>query len=328
MNSTLTKNHPTLADITAPCGTDLQQLNQLIIDRLRSTIPLIEDIIAHILKGQAKRLRPLLVILSAHACHTHPPKDYLLLAAIIEFVHTATLLHDDVVDDSQLRRGHQTANTMWGNSASVLVGDFLYSRAFQMLTEVNNTQVMSILADTTNTLAEGEVLQLMNRQDASLTEADYFDVIYRKTAKLFESSAEIVAVDTPYQSAMADYGRHLGLCFQIIDDLLDYTGSSQKTGKNIGDDLAEGKMTLPLIYAMESASTEQRQHIQNTIKQPSEEALPSILAYIESSQAIPRCHEQAQQQGKLAIAAIEPLPHSKYKQTLLDLVQFALQRHF
>ena len=233
MNATLTEKCPTLADITAPCSNELKQLNQLIIDKMISPIPLIQHVSEHILRGSAKRLRPLLVILSAHTAHPSPPKDYLLLAAIIEFVHTATLLHDDVVDESDRRRGHQTANTVWGNSASVLVGDFLYSRAFQMLTDINNNQVMSILANTTNTLAEGEVLQLMNRQEASLTEQDYFDVIYRKTAKLFESSAEIVAVDTPYQSAMANYGKHLGLCFQITDDILDYTGSSAEIGKNI-----------------------------------------------------------------------------------------------
>ncbi len=328
MNMTTTKNCPTLADITAPCSADLQQLNQLIIDRLSSTIPLIEEIVAHILKGQAKRLRPLLVILSAHACQAAPHQDYLSLATIIEFVHTATLLHDDVVDESHLRRGHQTANAMWGNAASVLVGDFLYSRAFQMLTELNNTHVMRILANTTNTLAEGEVLQLMNRQDASLTEQAYFDVIYRKTAKLFESSAEIAAVDTPHQQAMADYGRHLGMCFQIIDDLLDYTGSSLQTGKNVGDDLADGKMTLPLIYALDSANPEQRRQIQEAIEQPSYQALPEILSFIQSTNAIKRCHEQAKRQGTLAMTAIQSLPLSEHKQALLDLVQFALQRHF
>tara|TARA_B100001093_G_scaffold356938_1_gene341534 strand:+ start:1893 stop:2879 length:987 start_codon:yes stop_codon:yes gene_type:complete len=328
MNTAAIKKCPTLAEITAHCVSELRQLDQLIVQQMTSSIPLIQEVARHILRGSAKRLRPLLVILSAHTAHPSPPKDYLLLAAIIEFVHTATLLHDDVVDESDQRRGHQTANTVWGNSASVLVGDFLYSRAFQMLTEINDNDIMRILADATNTLAEGEVLQLMNRQDTSLTEETYLDVIYRKTAKLFESSAEIVAVGTPHQSALAEYGKHVGLCFQIVDDILDYTGSSADIGKNVGDDLAEGKITLPLIYALETADLKQQQTIQQAINNPSPKILPDIMTFIQKSDAIQRCHEQAERHCQKAINAIHTIPESIYKQSMLDLVEFALLRHF
>ncbi len=324
----ISKHPPKLADLTASCTEDLAQLNQLIIAKLESPIPLIQEVVKHILKGNAKRLRPLVVILSARATSHTFGDNHLLLAAIIEFVHTATLLHDDVVDESRLRRGNQTANSVWGNSASVLVGDFLYSRAFQMLTELKNDRIMHILATTTNMLAEGEVLQLMNRDEIDLTEADYYDIIYRKTAKLFESSAETAAIDTPYQQNLADYGRNLGLCFQIIDDLLDYTGETSNTGKNIGDDLKDGKMTLPLIYALKSLNDEQHYTMKKAIEQTPEQSLPDIIQFIQTSKAIDYCYQQAEQYAKLAIQAITPLPNSMYKTSLTGLVEFALKRNY
>lgn len=319
-----------LSSITSPVEADLVQLDQLIIHSLTSSIPLIQEIVKHILAGKGKRLRPLLVILCAKACGHNNSNDHLRLAAIIEFVHTATLLHDDVVDNSELRRGKQTANTLWGNQASVLVGDFLYSRAFQMLTDLNQTPIMRILSSTTNTIAEGEVMQLMNTQNTDLSEQDYFDVIYQKTAKLFESSAEIGAALThsPYQAQLANFGKHIGLCFQIIDDLLDYTASSEQMGKNIGDDLSDGKMTLPLIHTLKQVSPDKKNIIIKAIESRSADSLPDIIAIIHTTSAIEQCEKAAHQQASLARQAISPLPTSPYKAALLALIDFALQRDY
>jgi len=319
-----------LKDIIKPISNEQILLNTFIIENLDSPIPLIKEIVAHILKGKGKRLRPLLVILSARACNYQEGDHHLRLAAIIEFVHTATLLHDDVVDESKLRRGNSTANSIWGNQASVLVGDFLYSRAFQLLTAVNNQTIMQILASTTNTIAEGEVLQLMNSQDASLSEEQYFDIIYRKTAKLFESSAKIGAslTNSKWQENMASFGKHLGICFQIVDDLLDYTASPQQIGKNIGDDLADGKMTLPLIYALQQATTDDQKIIRQAIKSKQTTQLTQIIQIIQSTAAISKCKKIACQHASLAKQALLELPDSVYKESLLNLVEFAASRSY
>ena len=329
MNTTASIKYD-LSSITAPVEADLAQLDQLIIHSLTSSIPLIQEIVKHILAGKGKRLRPLLVILCAKACGHKDDNDHLRLAAIIEFVHTATLLHDDVVDNSELRRGKQTANTLWGNQASVLVGDFLYSRAFQMLTHLNQPTIMQILSSTTNTIAEGEVMQLMNTQNADLSEQDYFDVIYQKTAKLFESSAEIGAALThsPYQTQLATFGKHIGLCFQIVDDLLDYTASSEQMGKNVGDDLSDGKMTLPLIYTLKQISADKQTIIKEAIESRSANSLPAIISLIHTTSAIEQCEKIAHHQATLARQAISPLPTSVHKTALLALVDFALQRNY
>lgn len=336
MSESATATQPSLKErlesIRQPVTTDLAGIDNLIITELVSDIPLIQLITKHIIKSGGKRLRPLLVALSARATGYTGSDEHLELAAIIEFVHTATLLHDDVVDESNLRRGQDTANAVWGNQASVLVGDFLYSRAFQLLARRSHTAIMQVLSNTTNAIAEGEVLQLMNRHDAELSEAGYMDVINRKTAKLFESSAEIGAIlgtdNLEQQQAMVQYGLNLGLAFQIIDDLLDYTASPETMGKNVGDDLAEGKMTLPLIYALQNTDEHHRQHIQTAIKQGLLEEYDVVMEAITQTNACDYCLQVARHHAELAKAGLEALPPSPYRQALYELIDFVVERNF
>jgi len=251
---------------------------------------------------------------------------------VIEFIHTATLLHDDVVDASQLRRGNMTANAVWGNEASVLVGDFLYSRAFEMMVEANNMRIMEIMSHTTNTIAEGEVLQLLNCHDAETTEARYMEVISRKTAKLFEAAAQIGAIlgrqPDAVEAALASYGLHLGIAFQLIDDVLDYSASPGDTGKNLGDDLAEGKPTLPLLRAMRRGTPDEAQLIRKAIENGGHENMSAVLAAIESTGSIPYTAQAAQREADQAIAALDPLPASTYKEALYSLAEFSVNRTY
>lgn len=313
-------------------ASDLKATDELIVKQLISPVPLIQQITRHILSSGGKRLRPLVVLLSARAAGYQGGTEHHELAAIIEFVHTATLLHDDVVDESKLRRGNKTANALWGNQASVLVGDFLYSRAFQLLTRRSNVPIMQVLANTTNAIAEGEILQLMNCNNPNISEATYFDVIYRKTAKLFESSTEIGAIlataDKTTQQALATYGKHLGMAFQVIDDLLDYTADSKTMGKNVGDDLAEGKTTLPLIYAIKNTKPATANIIRHEIKNGSLTKLDLILAMLEATKAPDYTLQCAQQHINQACSALENIPDSNYREALLNLAQFVIARDY
>jgi octaprenyl-diphosphate synthase len=310
---------------------DLQRVDILIRDSLHSDVALINQLSQYIINSGGKRLRPMLVLLSANACH-YQGDQHINLAAVIEFIHTATLLHDDVVDASQLRRGNLTANAMWGNEASVLVGDFLYSRAFEMMVNANDMRIMEIMSHTTNTIAEGEVLQLLNCRDADTTEARYLDVIRRKTARLFEAAAQIGAVlgnqPDPVEKALASYGLHLGIAFQLIDDVLDYSASPEDTGKNVGDDLAEGKPTLPLIHAIHQGTPSQARLIRRAIENGGHDNMQSVCAIIESTGAIPYTAQAAQREAELAIEALAPLPESPYKDALHNLAEFSVNRDY
>jgi octaprenyl-diphosphate synthase len=270
-------------------------------------------------------------VLAARACG-HRDDKHVAAAAIIEFIHTATLLHDDVVDSSGLRRGRETANALFGNQASVLVGDFLYSRAFQMMVELKELKILDVLANATNTIAEGEVLQLMNCNNPDISEADYMEVIYRKTAKLFEAGTRIGAIlarqDDALEQSLVSYGRHLGQAFQLVDDALDYDASPEEFGKNIGDDLAEGKPTLPLIYAMAHGSAAERHMIREAIETGGTRNLTSIQLAIETSGGLRYTAERARQEVELALHALAPLPQSKYRDALAELAQFAVRRRF
>ena len=309
---------------------DMQGVNQLILTRLRSDVALVNQLGAYIINSGGKRLRPLLVILSSRACgYQGPHQD--LLAAIVEFIHTATLLHDDVVDASELRRGRETANALFGNEASVLVGDFLYSRAFQMMVDVNDMRVMAILANATNVIAEGEVMQLLNCNDADTTEERYLHVIRSKTAKLFEAAAQLGAIvaarPRAEEQALAAYGMHLGTAFQIIDDVLDYQASPEQTGKNIGDDLAEGKPTLPLIYAMRAGNPEQRQIVRHAIEAGGREHIDAVMTILRATGAIQYAAQIARQEADRAMSALTALANNEYKDALLFLARFSVERN-
>lgn len=310
-------------------ATDMDRVNDLVQRRLYSDVELINRLGHYIVNSGGKRLRPALVLLSAGA-FSYTGDRHINLAAIIEFIHTACLLHDDVVDASRLRRGQETANQRWGNEASVLVGDFLYSRAFQMMVEVESMRIMNIMADTTNTIAEGEVQQLLNRHDPDTTQERYLQVIFKKTAKLFEAAAQAGAVisgcSEELEQAMASYGRHLGIAYQLIDDVLDYSASSDKLGKNIGDDLAEGKPTLPLLYALTHSSTAQTDLIRHAIEAGGLEDLGQIQAAIEETGAIAYTAQLAREEADKALAAIAVLPRSKYLDALHALARFAVER--
>ncbi|HEX6998955.1 MAG TPA: octaprenyl diphosphate synthase [Gammaproteobacteria bacterium] len=322
---------PSLDALRALVAEDWGEVNRVIVRRLGSDVALVNQVAHHIIQNGGKRLRPLAVLLAARACGcssgAHVPA-----AAIIEFIHTATLLHDDVVDSSGLRRGRQTANALFGNEASVLVGDFLYSRAFQMMVELNEMRVLDVLANATNTIAEGEVLQLMNCNNPDIGEADYMEVIYRKTAKLFEAGTRIGAIlagrDEAHEQALTAYGRHLGQAFQLIDDALDYDATPEELGKNIGDDLAEGKPTLPLIYAMVHGSAAERHMIREAIETGGTRNLTSIQLAIESSGGLRYTEERARKEADAAIAALAPLPPSKYRDGLVTLARFAVDRRY
>lgn len=306
-------------------------MDEVIRVKLHSDVVLVRQVGEYIINSGGKRLRPALVILSAGA-FGYAGKYHHNLAAIIEFIHTATLLHDDVVDASKLRRSKATANALFGNAASVLVGDFLYSRAFQMMVEVNNMRIMQVLADATNMIAEGEVLQLLNCRNPDVKEENYLQVIRYKTAKLFEAATRLGAIlcsVTPAkEESMAAYGMHLGTAFQLTDDMLDYSGDYHDTGKNLGDDLAEGKPTLPLIYAMKTGSEKQVTIVRNAIKQGGEESLQAVLDVIQKTDALDYTRQKAEAESSMASAAISSLPNSKYKECLLQLATFAVARNY
>lgn len=316
-------------DIAALAAADRRAVDQLISDSLESDVVLVSQVSEYIVMSGGKRLRPLVVLLAARALG-YEGKQHVRAATIVEFIHTATLLHDDVVDSSSRRRGQDSANTVFGNQASVLVGDFLYSRAFQMMVNIGNMRVMQILADATNTIAAGEVMQLMNVHDPETTEDDYRQVIYRKTARLFEAGAQIAAVlngkGGEIESSMINYGRHLGTAFQLVDDALDYDASADELGKNIGDDLAEGKATLPLIYAMKEGSSEDRKIIRDAILEGGLDQLDRITAIIKSTGALQYTANKAREAADNAISSLGRVPESKYKQALIDIAELSIQR--
>lgn len=320
----------TIDDINTLIADDMGKLNACVQTRLHSEVVLINQIGGHIINSGGKRLRPIIHLLSAKA-FAYDGSQHIDLSAIIEFIHTATLLHDDVVDNSDLRRGEDTANALWGNAVSVLVGDFLYSRAFEMMVEIDRMHIMAILSKATNTIAEGEVLQLLNCHDPDTTEERYLEVIHSKTAKLFEAAAELAAVicDRPLeeQQAMAKYGMHLGCAFQLIDDVLDYTSSAEDMGKNLGDDLAEGKPTLPLIYTMRNGNQEQASMIRKAIENGELDKIEAIHEAIHHSGAIEYTSDCAKNEARLAIKALEFLPESKYKEALIFLADFSVSRN-
>lgn len=308
---------------------DMEAVNQVIRQRLSSEVALVNQLGHYIIDSGGKRLRPMLAVLSARA-YGYEGDKHQLLAAIVEFIHTATLLHDDVVDESGMRRGQETANALFGDAASVLVGDFLYSRAFEMMVDVNSMRVMEIMAQTTNVIAEGEVMQLLNVHDAETTEARYREVIHCKTAKLFEAATRLGAVlcDRPQEEedAIARYGMHLGAAFQLIDDVLDYSSNSDDMGKNVGDDLAEGKPTLPLIYAMEQGSDEQSTIIRKAIEQGGYDMIDEVQAIIKETGALDYTRTIAQEEADKAIEQLAHMPDSEYKKALEVLAQFSVLR--
>ncbi len=310
---------------------DMSAVDAMIQSRLQSDVVLINQLGHYIINSGGKRLRPALAILCARACGYKGDQHH-NLATIIEFIHTATLLHDDVVDNSDMRRGNETANSIWGNEASVLVGDFLYTRSFEMMVEMNSMPLMKILSHTTNIIAEGEVLQLLNCNDADTTEESYLEVIHHKTAKLFEAAGELGAVisesGADIEHAMSQYAMHLGSAFQLVDDLLDYSESSEVIGKNIGDDLAEGKPTLPLIYAMRQGTTQQAQIIREAIEQGQRDKIDEIITIIEETGAISYTAQAAKNEVELAKACLSILPDSKYKLALTSLADFSIERHY
>ena len=308
---------------------DMQAVDRLISTSLESDVALVSQVSRYIVASGGKRLRPLIVLLAARA-FGYSGEQHVRAAAIIEFIHTATLLHDDVVDSSSRRRGRDSANTVFGNQASVLVGDFLYSRSFQMMVDIGSMRVMQILADATNTIAAGEVLQLMNVHDPDTTEESYRQVIYRKTARLFEAGAQIAAVlaERPgsEEAAMIEYGRNLGVAFQLVDDALDFDASPEELGKNLGDDLAEGKATLPLIYAMQRGDSAQRELIRNAILEGGLDDLESVRSVIESTGALQYTAARAQEAADVAIDALSEIPDSDYKQALIAIAEFSVRR--
>ncbi len=308
---------------------DMWSVDELIRRSLQSDVVLVSQVSEYIVTSGGKRLRPLLVLLAAGALG-YDGRHQIHAAAIVEFIHTATLLHDDVVDSSARRRGRDTANTVFGNQASVLVGDFLYSRAFQMMVDMGRMRVMKILADATNTIAAGEVMQLMNMHDPDVTEASYRKVIYRKTARLFEAGAQIAAIladrDPGDESTMVCYGQNLGTAFQLIDDALDYDATPEELGKNLGDDLAEGKPTLPLIYAMEKCTDSERKMIRAAIEAGGLDKMDEIHDVIESTGAIHYTVARAQEAADVAIDALSAIPDSDYKQAMITIAEFAVRR--
>ncbi len=310
---------------------DFEAVNQLIMRQLHSRVPLVEKIGNYIIGAGGKRLRPLVVLLAARACGVNDTRQH-SLAAIIEFLHTATLLHDDVVDTSDMRRGRSTANALWGNAPSVLVGDFLYSRAFEMMVELGDMRIMRALANATNVIAEGEVLQLSKVRDANTDEATYLEVIRSKTAMLFEASSHTAALlaeaSDEQTEALRQYGDALGVAFQLVDDVLDYSGDASAMGKNVGDDLAEGKPTLPLIYTMREGTPEQAKLVRHAIQKGGLEDIEPIREAVESSGALAYTQRMAQQQSDLAVDMLQTLPPSVFRDSLEQLARFAIARQF
>lgn len=320
-------------DIRAVVGNDFEAVNQYIIDQLHSDVPLVENIGHYLIDAGGKRLRPVLVLLAARACNISPEcQDHIPMAAVIEFIHTATLLHDDVVDMSTLRRGRPTANSQWSNPSSVLVGDFIYSRAFQILVKLQNMQIMQIMADTTNKIAEGEVLQLINKHNPDSSEANYMKVIREKTAILFQAAAECGALlakaDSSEVTALKDYGLHVGMAFQLVDDVLDYNGDSSAMGKNIGDDLAEGKPTLPLIYTMANGTAEETQLIEKCLKAETvpEDDLMRVISLVKHSGALEYTQTLAKAEVTEALDCLNHITPSKYRDALAALANFSIAR--
>ena len=317
------------SQLFGPVANDFTAINELIESSLHSRVPLVAEIAAYLVQAGGKRLRPLLVLLAARSCGDSSPHP-IKLAVAIEFLHTAMLLHDDVVDESTLRRGRRTANAKWGNAASVLVGDFLHSRAFELMVELGNVDVMALISKATNGIAEGEVQQLTLLQNTSISEADYLEVIYRKTALLFEVSAESGAVlggaSASEAAAYREYGRHLGLAFQLMDDWLDYEGSAQDLGKNTGDDLAEGKVTLPIILALKAAGASDRRILEQAITQPGSIAFEDVRCIAERCGGIETTKHRAAAEASLAESALQDLPDSACKSQMIRLSQFAVER--
>lgn len=309
----------------------MQAVDAVIRQRLHSDVALVRQVAEYIISAGGKRLRPALVLLSAGALGYQGTRHH-ELAAIVELIHTSTLLHDDVVDESDLRRGRETANALFGNAASVLVGDFLYSRTFQMMVDIGNMRVMSVLSDATNVIAEGEVLQLMNCHDADVDQDRYLQVIRYKTAKLFEAASRLGAIiaggDAETEQCLADYGTHLGTAFQLIDDVLDYSGAEGETGKHLGDDLAEGKPTLPLIHVLTHGSPEQRDCVRSAIENGGRDDFPAVLAAIHATGALEHTKKQAKMEADRAAASINALSASPYKESLLELSAFAVARSY
>ena len=308
---------------------DMQAVDAVIRARLHSDVVLVRQVAEYIIQSGGKRMRPALVLLVAGA-FGYQGRNHHELAAVVEFIHTATLLHDDVVDESSLRRGRDTANALFGNSARVLVGDFLYSRAFQMMVNVGDMRVMEVLSDATNIIAEGEVLQLMNVHDADVGIEDYLRVIRYKTAKLFEAASRLGAIlggaDAETEAAMATYGMHLGTAFQLVDDVLDYSGDQEEIGKSLGDDLAEGKPTLPLIHVMQHGNVEQAACVRRAIETGGRDEFPAVLAAVQATGALDETRRYAEAEAAIAQKALERLPASQYKESLIELSSFAVAR--
>lgn len=309
---------------------DFQAVDDLIRANLNSEVPMVEEIAAYLIEAGGKRLRPLLVLLCAKACG-YQGSDHVKLAAVIEFLHTAMLLHDDVVDESDLRRGRKTVNAAWGNAPSVLVGDFLHSRAFEMMVDIGNIQVMEILSRATNVIAEGEVQQLSFIRNPATTEVEYMEIISRKTAMLFQAAAHAGAVlagaNEKTEHALRDYGLHLGIAFQMVDDQLDYLGTPEELGKNIGDDLAEGKVTLPLIVAMRNGQPDQKAFVEDAIRNGGVENLPEMIRLVEATDALKYTSEQANTERCEAMACLNNVADSEFKDSMSTLVNFVVDRH-
>jgi octaprenyl-diphosphate synthase len=320
-----------LERIRALVHSELSGVDQAIRDGFRSSVALVDQIAQHIIGGGGKRLRPLMVVLAGRACDSER-SECVLAAAFIEFIHTATLLHDDVVDMSARRRGRDTANEIYGNQASVLVGDFVYSRAFQLMAATRSQRVIEIMADATNVIAEGEVLQLMNAHDPDTTEERYLEVIHRKTAQLFQAGGEVAAVVSgaaqTAQDALAVFGRHLGTAYQLIDDVLDYQSDPQTRGKNLGDDLAEGKPTLPLIYAMRKCAPPQVELIREVIRNGGRDRLEEVMGAIESAGGLEYTAALARTEAEQALLALDVLPPTRYRDALAALARFTVARKY
>ncbi len=320
-----------LQDAMDLASQDMQAVDRIINRSLTSEIDLINTVASYIVHSGGKRLRPLILLLCANA-HGYRGNHHILLAAAIEFIHTATLLHDDVVDASATRRGQPTANEVWGNEASVLVGDFLYSRSFELIVEIGDRDVMQVLARTTNAIAEGEMLQLMYAHSPQTTEQQYMDTIQRKTAKLIESAARlggmIAGQDEPINTALASYGMHLGTAFQLVDDVLDYDASSHDIGKDIGDDLAEGTPTLPLIHVLDNGNPSEKCAVSQVIETGDRNRISEILRIVRGTGALDYTMQKAHGQAELAIRSLAPLPHTPYRRALEDLARFSVLRDY
>lgn len=322
----------TLEQISALAKNDMQAVDNAILAQLNSDVSLINQLGFYIISGGGKRIRPLIAVLAARALG-YQGQDHITCAAFVEFIHTATLLHDDVVDESEMRRGKETANARFGNAASVLVGDFIYTRAFQMMTSLNSLPVLKVMSDATNVIAEGEVQQLMNIHDPETSEANYMQVIYSKTARLFEAATQCAALvagaNAAEVTALQDYGRYLGTAFQLVDDILDYSANAEQLGKNIGDDLAEGKPTLPLLHAMRCGSPQQAGLIREAIEQGGKrEALADILAIMAEHRSLDYAMEKAKQEAQKAVDAIAILPENEFKQALASLAYLSVDRSY